>query len=425
MTKLDPRPAWDRYRLRSQAVERHLEGHKDGESSPFTDVEPKASGSRWYKPLTYGEFVIAGFSLLGIIMVGYLFLGSDTPQTTAGMVALLALIALGPTVVVLLVVIRADRVAPLPIRFPVFAGLWGMGLATSVAGILNTALMEDILKTLGQPLRAEMLTSVVVAPFGEEATKGIGATLVLLLAAKYLTSKSNGLFIGALVGVGFAFVEDILYFITAEAESSWSLGFTIFGRGVLSPFVHPMATSFTGLFVALAILKARNAWGWVWRVTVGYAVAVGIHAGWNAMATFAGVTWFLGYFLLGMPLFVIWLVWVFRQFPKQLLLAARGLEPYVVTGWVSQEEVTMVCTKVGRKHARKWAKKVGPAAKKAVSSYTRSAGRLGIGQVRMELRAPSRAQQQVARDNLSNLIYERDIFLELGREYAYNQTVRH
>jgi PrsW family intramembrane metalloprotease len=74
----------------------------------------------------------------------------------------------------------------------------------------------------------------------------------------------------AMVGLGFAMVENVGYYINAIATPERGgialLGYTFVLRGVLSPLLHPIFTSMTGLGVAYAASRPRGAQGARWAV---------------------------------------------------------------------------------------------------------------------------------------------------------------
>ena len=51
----------------------------------------------------------------------------------------------------------------------------------------------------------------------------------------------DGIIYGALVGIGFAFVEDIVYYL--QSLQAGQLGVTFFLRGIMAPFAHPLFTA--------------------------------------------------------------------------------------------------------------------------------------------------------------------------------------
>lgn len=420
MTSSEPRP-WEQYRLAAQKGEREQEGHRLDSAGPFQTAadapkHPSRIGRFWARlGLSAAETALIIASVLGLVAASIvLFEGTGAAQTGVFM-----LVALIPLVFVTWVLMRCDQVAPLPKRYPVFAALWGAGIATAVAAVVNSALLADLLGYSGDVDTAQVWAATVVAPFSEEILKGLGGALILYVSRRFVVSISGGVVIGGLAGAGFAFTENILYFAQAQAEGRATLGFTIFARAVMSPFVHPLATSLTGIGIAAAILTGRGVWSRVWRVTVGWAGAVAVHALWNGLATL-GSSWFLWYLLVEAPIFIAWLVWIARR-PRRLLpQVAAGLAPYVATGWLGVDEVAMATTQVGRRHARKWARHVGSGARRAMRAYLVDAGRLGLEQRQIQRHDLSQDRVSVARRSLSDLISHREIYLDAGRA-AYGE----
>ncbi|WP_164996650.1 PrsW family intramembrane metalloprotease [Actinomyces minihominis] len=424
MTSSESQP-WQRYRLSAQQSEREGEGHLLDPSSPFQEHSSEAAGppkrpARWWDRLrlSRSETVIVVVAIIGIISSTLVLFGSTGTRNTG----VFGLIALLPLALVSWLLLSSDRIAPLPRRYFLLAVLWGAGVATATAAMINTALYSDFILYLGDVAEAETLASVLVAPFSEEILKGVGVVLILILCRPYVVSVANGVAVGGLAGAGFAFTENILYFANAQAEGSTSLGMTIFARAVMSPFVHPLATSFIGLGVAAAILGPPGGWSRTWRVTLGWVAAVLAHAMWNGLASL-GTTWIIFYLLIEMPLFVGWLVWVTRRPRKQMALLPLGLAPYVSTSWISAQEVHMVSNAVARRHARKWGRRTGRTASKALRIYMIAAGRLGLEQLQMERFGANRARAQVAQDSLSQIIAARDIFLEQGNLVALGERL--
>lgn len=76
-------------------------------------------------------------------------------------------------------------------------------------------------------------------------------------------------------------------------------------RGVISPFAHPLFTSFVGIGVGIAVTTRR---GWLRPLAIlaGYLAAVVLHAAWNVSAFFAGGSLFLlTYGLAMVPAFLL------------------------------------------------------------------------------------------------------------------------
>lgn len=409
--------SWEKYRLTGQAHLLRAEGNSL-ERNPLKlkrrDADaPKIKPDTRIWGLNLTEFCLVIAACFGFVALLLIFSQTATLQT----LAFLALIALIPLFVIALVFELLERWVPLPKRFPFLAFLCGAGIATALAVFANSTLMVDATYYTGNEVWAEVITSVVVAPLTEEGFKGICTLFILLLARRYVVSPLNGVMIGAMAAAGFAFVENIEYFSEGLSQGTAMLGITFFMRAVMSPFVHPMATSMIGLFMALAILKDGKWWSWTWRLVTGQVLAMSIHALWNGLASVTSNFYFV-YLLVEMPLFIVWMVSMQTAASRQPATIAAGLAAYRETEWIIDSEIHMVCTPEGRKHARKWARKVSPRARRAVRSFRINAGRVGLNQVRLAKGKPNRYRMEEDRRFLSEMIEARRIFLEEGEKYA-------
>ncbi|WP_182140772.1 MULTISPECIES: PrsW family intramembrane metalloprotease [unclassified Schaalia] len=416
MTSSEPNP-WERYRLSAQRSERQDEGHHLDSPSPYSQAQPSSDAKvgrfrTWWvaRGLSTSDTVIVIAAVVGLIATS-LVLFQSTGFVSTGAFGLIALLPLG---IVAWVLSRSDALAPMPLRYLLFSAAWGAGVATAIAAAINTALFEDLIHYLGDVASAEVRAAVLVAPFSEEVLKGLGVVVILVVGRPYVVSLSNGVAVGGLAGAGFAFTENILYFAQAHAEGTSSLGVTIFARAVMSPFVHPLATSLIGIGVAAALLGPKGIWSRCWRGGVGWIAAIFVHAAWNGLAS-RGIEWLVWYILLEVPLFIVWLIWILRRPKKELPRIGQGLDPYVATGWLSTQELHMVCDAGGRKYARQWARKVGKPAPKALRGYMKNAGRLGLEQRQIENSGPSRPRTLVAQKALAEMIIHREAYLEAGQ----------
>lgn len=409
--------SWEKYRLTGQAPLLRAEGNsltRNPLKLKRRDVDaPKIGSDTRIWGLNFTEFCLLIAACFGFIALVLIFSQSATLQT----LAFLALIALIPLFAITLVFRLLERWVPLPRRFPFLAFLCGAGIATALAVCANSTLMVDAMYYTGNEVWAEVITSVVVAPLTEEGFKGICTLLILLLARRYVVSPLNGAVIGAMTAAGFAFVENIEYFSEGLSQGTAMLGMTFFMRAVMSPFMHPMATSMIGLFMALAILKDGKWWSWTWRLVTGQVLAMSAHALWNGLASIAS-NFYFAYLLVELPLFIIWMVSMQTAASRQPATISAGLAAYRETGWIIDSEIHMVCTPEGRKYARKWARKVGSKARPAVRSFRINAGRVGLNQVRLAKGNPNRYRMEEDRRFLSKMIKARRVFLEEGEKYA-------
>jgi RsiW-degrading membrane proteinase PrsW (M82 family) len=161
-----------------------------------------------------------------------------------------------------------DHLEPEPLAMRWNAFLWGAGISVLVASFIN----EVFAATFGIAAAA-----VLSAPLVEELMKMRGVTY----AAKrnHVDSPLDGAVYAGYVGLGFAAVENVIYFSDAIAEDS--LGATFIARGLFSPLAHPYFLIWGGLMVGRAAARGRSRKLAAWR---GLVVAIPLHASWNLAA---------------------------------------------------------------------------------------------------------------------------------------------
>src|SRR5918998_1783022 len=222
--------------------------------------------------------VIAAVSLLAIGLVVLLVVAA-VPDRVGLLLSVTA--ATIPALIYAAIVLRLDRYEIEPLRAVLACFTWGAvgAILFSVAtGLLFQFAVEEALGT-----EVAAAASVVIgAPLVEESFKGIAVLAVLVFARDEIDSTLDGLVYGALVGVGFAMTENILYFGQAYLEGGLGeFGTLVLGRAVFGGFGHPAYTAITGA----AIGWARGRYGrGVARVIVpilGWALAVTLHVVWN------------------------------------------------------------------------------------------------------------------------------------------------
>lgn len=313
--------------------------------------------------------LVAVALFLGAIVIALVFIASGKPDAVA-IGFLLALLPLGPLVACYL---WLDRYEPEPLRLLLLSFLWGALAATSVALVLQS--VEQLVTD-----SSDELTAVVVAPLTEEGAKGFFVVLLLWSRRQVIDGILDGLVYAGLVGIGFAFVENILYFAGAYTGGPdfgrGGLGaatglFVV--RGVFSPFAHPLFTSMTGIGVGIAVVTRR---GWV-RIAapiLGYAAAVALHAAWNASAFLSGgQTFVLTYFFAMVPGFFVLVglaIW-FRVREGRML--ARSLADLAYRGYLQPAEVPWLARLPARRTARRNAARGGPLAERLMKDYQRQA----------------------------------------------------
>jgi len=288
--------------------------------------------------------------LLAIGLVAYLLTFLGAAASAVGMV-----LALLPLTGVLLAVRLVDRWEPEPRSLVVLAVAWGAIAAVAIALLIDLGL-SIVVPGDGSAAR-DVFSSVIQAPLVEEAAKGLGVLLIFAVGRRAFDGPVDGVVYAALVGAGFAFTENILYFATSLIEGGIAeTGFTFVLRGILSPFAHVMFTAVTGYLLgraARAGTTAGGAWG-TWAV--GVLGAAALHALWNGSAVFAD--FFALYVTLQVPLFIGFIIGVVLLRREEARLTRQRLGEYATAGWFSATEVEMLATAAGRRRAVAWARQL-------------------------------------------------------------------
>ena len=311
---------------------------------------------------------------VGAAIMALLLLAAGAPEAiVVGVV--LAAIPVGPLIGCYL---WLDRYEPEP-RSLLLLGLgWGAFVATSAALFLQAfdafALGSD-----------EATQSVLVAPLTEEAAKGLFIVLLLLYRRAELDGILDGIVYAGMVGIGFAFMENILYLSQAYIGDDEHVGgiedavllFVI--RGVFSPFAHPFFTAFIGIGIGIAV-SSRSRFVQIAAPAVGYALAVGAHSLWNASLLLDdGSGAVATYFLLMVPGFLVlvgFAIWARR---REGAVLAAALTDCARRGFLHPNEVPWLARIPARRECRRHAAAVGgPAALNAMKLYQTEAIELGF-----------------------------------------------
>jgi RsiW-degrading membrane proteinase PrsW (M82 family) len=284
---------------------------------------------------------------LSLIVVVIMFLSVGIiPAIIAAVVAFI------PAVIYLIPLMILDRYDPEPVWLLALAFAWGALVAVVVSFVLNTFFGIAVASTVSLDA-GQFVSAVISAPIVEEASKGIGLLILLFAFRKYFDDILDGIVFAGVIALGFATVENVLYYGRALGSGGLAALVVIFVmRGVLSPFAHVTFTSITGIGCGIA-RESHNTFVKLLMPFLGYCGAVALHMLWNMMATLGGFGGFLlGYFIIELPFFLIFIGFagyiMYRQnkILKEMLALdiARGLIPqehaktatsvFKSTGWL-------------------------------------------------------------------------------------------
>lgn len=215
-----------------------------------------------------------------------------------------------------------DRYEREPVRFLAKAFGWGALVAVALALIFNE-LGVLLLASRVDFHAADLLGSVLVAPVVEEAGKGAAILFLARRRAHEFDGVVDAVVYAAMVGLGFAAVENVLYYgWSAEAGM---LGEVFVHRGLLGPFAHTLFTACFGLGLVVAEDTARPLRVRQAGPPLGFLAAVVLHAIWNAAAV-AGA-FLTAYLLVMVPTFVGVVVLVLRSRQRERALLLGSATP--------------------------------------------------------------------------------------------------
>jgi RsiW-degrading membrane proteinase PrsW (M82 family) len=200
-----------------------------------------------------------------------------------GMIVLAAAI---PALVYAVAIVQIDRRDPEPRLVLLAAVLAGAVLSAWAAHAVNERLLTWA-GTLVDADRVRPLAGGFGAPIVEELAKGATLVLVVALARRVFAGTLDGIVYGALVGVGFAFTENVVYLTFAVLQGGPAgLWRAVYVRALLGGCNHAAFTATTGAALGWALQPGRPG-GRVLIPAIGLALATLQHVVWNAVAASA------------------------------------------------------------------------------------------------------------------------------------------
>jgi len=243
-----------------------------------------------------------------------------------------------------------DRYDPEPGWALALTLAWGGIAACGFSGLINTG-VHAVGSSVGGDDLGSLLTACVSAPLVEEATKGMAVFYMYYFMRRQFDGVVDGVIYATFAALGFAAVENILYYgnavkaeILHDKEGLFMGTFVI--RGILAPWGHPLYTSMTGL--GFGIARETNKIWLKWLAPfAGYCFAVFLHSVWNTVASLSS-----GLVLLMLPLWFLFVIAfgalvVYLVVRKGRVIRAH-LQDEVLMGTLTPWELGLVTSPVGR-----------------------------------------------------------------------------
>ena len=343
-------------------------------------------------PAFWIMLVPVALTSLAVLLFGVLQL-FVVPRSTALAVPLS--LAYGALWIVVLLRV-ADIVERRPAGLVALAVAWGGTVACAV-GIVGGVFLDHTLGQAISPSFAAHWGAAFVAPTVEEAGKAAGVVLLLLAARPYLTTVWSAAGYGALVGVGFAVVEDAAYavlYADMALPDDVSMAARVLALRFVVPglFGHPLFSAVAGAGIGYAWLRAdrtrgrrlavlAGALGVAWLIhfmvnsplasgAASVAEEIGAAGGWAGYFAVIGAAALPG---------VWWLSRVRRADAEVLLVRAAAIAPAVMT---PDDVATLAGWRSRRRAGRLIRKRYGPAAAAAARRLRRAQVRLAAALAR-------------------------------------------
>lgn len=183
----------------------------------------------------------------------------------------------------------ADYYEREPFRFIAGLFMWGV-MATFFAFFINTtiSLVAGLILSAGA---AQLIIAVLVAPVVEETAKGTG--LLILSGHHDYDNVFDGIIFGFAIGMGFAFIENWLYFATNASPvvvgglSGWT--YNILYRSFLCSLAHGCFTAATGGVIGFFKGRTKSAGFAIAGFFLGLPIAILLHGVFNLTAVFDSI----------------------------------------------------------------------------------------------------------------------------------------
>jgi protease PrsW len=315
-----------------------------------------------------GRYVGIGVTIFVVVFLALIVVAMVT--SSLGIIAafIAAVVAFIPACVYILPLVWLDRYDPEPLWLLALSFAWG-----ALVAIIFSATVNDLMAMMF----GQLVAGVISAPVFEEGSKGVGLLILLIFFRRHFDDILDGIVFAGIIALGFATVENVLYYGRALLEGGFgALAVLFFLRGVLSPFAHVTFTAMIGIGCGIA-RESHNTAVRILLPLLGYVCAVLLHALWNGMAFIGGFGVFLvGYLIIEIPFFLIF--WGFSAYVmnRQNKILREMLAIDVARGLITQEQLDTVTSAV--KSSTWILGSIGTNKFKPRQRFLRAVGKLGL-----------------------------------------------
>jgi len=259
------------------------------------------------------------------------------------MIFLSIFLATLPTVLYLAVIWWLDRYEREPIWLVALVFLWGAVGGIFFGAVISMIFTVPVNIVMGAHA-AQVAGAVFIAPVIEEITKGV--IILMIVWNRNFDNATDGFVYGAASGLGFAMVENFLYFSLGALSGDPAQWFgVVFLRTLFTAPMHALASSCFGAMVGYAKFQ-RSAVAWVLYPIVGLGLAMTIHFLWNLFAIASeeyqsGLPFLISILVITGEFFLIFLVFQLSILSESRLIR-RELEGEVSGGLIPAHHLDFV-----------------------------------------------------------------------------------
>jgi RsiW-degrading membrane proteinase PrsW (M82 family) len=351
------------------------------------------------EPSRTGRYVGIGFTIFAIVFMSLIVIAITFASVGIIPAIIAAIVAFAPAIIYLFPLLWLDRYDPEPLWLLALAFAWGALVAVLISVVANTFIGVAVTLSVSEDA-GQLAGAVISAPIFEEGSKGLGLVILLIFFRRYLDDILDGIVFGGVIALGFATVENVMYYGSALAEAGFGAMIFLFVlRGILSPFAHVTFTAMTGIGCGIS-RESHKGFVKIAAPVIGYVFAVALHAIWNGLAMFSadllrefGLIWvcesagmtgnieslcgfLVSYSVLQVPLFLIFVTFAFYTMYRQNKILKDMLAIDIARGLIPKEHAERAISAfkssawlLGGLFSGKF---------RARSKYLRSIGKLGL-----------------------------------------------
>jgi RsiW-degrading membrane proteinase PrsW (M82 family) len=242
--------------------------------------------------------------------------GADLMESGA-LAILAAVAAIMPVPAYVGLFLWLDRFEPEPPHLLVGAFGWGAGIAGLFACLLNSIAGLGLAQVMNEDIASHVTASLVAPPI-EETLKGSVVLILFFWRKAEFDGITDGIIYAGMAALGFAMIENISYYGRAMNEGWGTFSITFIVRGILSPYVHVLFTTMTGIGFGIArqskVMPLRIA-----APLMGWVVAIGLHFMWNTIPLLGPEVMLVAYVFFWLPMFcglLAIMIWSLRRESK-------------------------------------------------------------------------------------------------------------